>query len=92
MSVTDILRALQTKVPMHGGYASLEEASVGYGAAIALRKILLASAPHRMGDTRVVLQGLGTVGATLYANLATVFSVHLLIILFSARTTSRRSA
>lgn len=64
MSITDILRVLQTKVPMHGGYASLEEASVGYGAAIALRKILLTSAPHRMGDTRVVLQGLGTVGAT----------------------------
>lgn len=64
-SIKDILTVLRTSVPINGDHASLEEASVGYGAALAFRRLVLASAPHRMGSMRIALQGLGTVGATL---------------------------
>ncbi|KAI0337698.1 Glyoxalase/Bleomycin resistance protein/Dihydroxybiphenyl dioxygenase [Trametopsis cervina] len=63
-SIKDILTVLRTSVPINGDQASLEEASVGYGAALAFRRLVLASAPHRMGSMRIALQGLGTVGAT----------------------------
>jgi hypothetical protein len=63
--ITDILKALQTRVPMHGKQASLEDASVGYGAAVTLRRLLATAAPHLLGDARIVLQGIGTVGSTL---------------------------